>query len=85
MDAISPIWHSSSAAPSLAPGHPCRPPSFSPKQWERAKAILQAEPEISYSELARRTGMERRTLQRKVVRELGGRPEIPGPEASEQA
>lgn len=62
-----------------------RPPSFSPKQWERAKAILQAEPEISYSELARRTGMERRTLQRKVVRELGGRPEIPGPEASKQA
>jgi DNA invertase Pin-like site-specific DNA recombinase len=62
-----------------------RPPSFSPKQWERAKAILQAEPEISYSELSRRTGMERRTLQRKVVRELGGRPEIPGPEASKQA
>ena len=59
-----------------------RPPAFSPKQWERAKDILRAEPEISYSELSRRTGMERRTLQRKVVRELGGRPRS---EASEQA
>mgnify|MGYP002408892201 FL=1 len=62
-----------------------RPPAFIPKQWERAKAILREEPQISYSELARRTGIERRTLQRKVVRELGGRPEISGSEASKQA
>ena len=43
-----------------------RPPSYTPDQWGHAQALLASRPDISLSELSRLSGMDRRTLRRKI-------------------
>lgn len=42
-----------------------RPPSYTPDQLRQAEMIISHQPDISMSELSRRTGISRRTLTRK--------------------